>query len=172
MKKIILVILSLIFLTGCSGIYNLSNFILPDDSEFLTLIKELDTPYKIGQYMLDNFELEEHPYITLTPYQLYLTKKGDCNDFGIFAQFIANFHGYETYQLLMELPIYMNGFPIWHMIIIYKENNCYTYSDLYFYNPFEQCYTCFNDIMQLYNEWEYYTVYDYDMNIIETGYSN
>ena len=51
MKKIILIIIVLILLTGCNEIYNLSNFILPDDAEFLALVEELDTPYKIGQYM-------------------------------------------------------------------------------------------------------------------------
>ena len=56
MKKIISLIIVLIFLTGCSGLYNLNNFVLPDDSEFLVLIEELDTPQRICQYMIDNLE--------------------------------------------------------------------------------------------------------------------
>ena len=172
MKKIIPTILVLILLTGCSGLYNLNGFILPNDSEFLALIEELDTPEKICQYMTDNFELEEHPYNALTPYQLYLTGKGDCNDLALFAQYCANAHNYETWQILMTLPIYINGFPIRHMIIAYKEKNYLTYSDLMFYNPFGKHYTCFNDIMQEYEVWLSYTVYDYDMNIVETVYNN
>ena len=53
MKKIIILILLTIFLSvlsGC-GFYNLSNFTLPDDLEFLEVVKELDSPQKIGDYM-------------------------------------------------------------------------------------------------------------------------
>jgi len=94
MKKIILLIIILILLTGCSGIYNLNIFILPDDIGFMALIEELDIPEKICQYMADNFTREQHDY-PLTPYQLYITRKGDCDDFSNFAIFIANYHGYE-----------------------------------------------------------------------------
>jgi len=92
MKKIILLILILILLTGC-GIFNLNGWICPDDGEFLAVIEELDTPQKIGDYMLENFTYEAHNFYAPDPYTLWKTKKGDCNDFSTFGVFIAgNFY--------------------------------------------------------------------------------
>jgi hypothetical protein len=170
-KLLILLTLSIFFLSGC-GIYNLNCFTLPDDAEFLALVQGLDTPQKIGDYMIDNFESEEHPYISLTPYQLYLTKKGDCNDMAVFAQYTANYHGYETYQILMLYPKPIYSVDTWHAIAIYKENNYYTFSENQFYNPYGQYYVSFAGIMQLFNGWSKYIVYDYNMNIIETIHNN
>jgi hypothetical protein len=167
MKKLfisILLIILLISISGC-GLFNLDGWVIPDDTKFLVLIQELDTPEKIGDYMLDNFESEEHPYISLTPYQLYITKKGDCNDFATFAIYIAHFHGYETYQILMLFPKPIYPIDTWHAIPIFKEGNYYTFSENQWY--FNQCHNSFADIMQIYNGWTIYKVYDYDMNIVE-----
>ena len=98
-KLLILLILSIFLLSGCNVIYNLSNFVLPDNAEFLALVQELDTPQKIGDYMLKNFTYQLHTYYAPNPYQLWLTKNGDCNDFATFGMFIANYHGYETYLI-------------------------------------------------------------------------
>ncbi len=170
MKKIlILLILSVFLLSGC-GIYNLNFFVLPDDAEFLALIQELDTPEKIGDYMLDNFEYEPHPYILLTPYQLYITKKGDCDDFANFARFIAHYHGYETFLI----KISYNNYAFNHYLAIYKENGLYNFSDNQHY--FLVNYNNFYDIVLLDSQWVYdrygyiwtkYTVYDYNNNIVE-----
>jgi len=172
MKKIILLSIILIFLTGCSGLYNLGNFVLPDDIEFLALIEELDTPKKICQYMLDNFGIEEHPYNTLTPYELYRIKKGDCDDFSNFSRFMANQHGIETYQILMFFPKPIYSIDVWHAITIYKEDDCYTFSENQYYNPCNKYYNSFSEIMQIFNGWKKYIVYDYYNNIMETGYNN
>ena len=167
MKKLLfLSILFIFILSGC-GIYNLNNFVLPDDIEFLALIEELNTPEKICNYMKDNFESEEHYYYSLTPYQLYKVKKGDCNDFSAFSIFIANYHGYETYQILMLFPKPIYPIDIWHAIPIFEEGNCYTFSENQYYNPYRECYNSFGEIMQIYNGWIIYKVYDYNMNIIE-----
>ena len=176
MKKVILSIIILIFLTGCGGLYNLSNFILPNDSEFLALIQELDTPEKICQYMLDNFGVEEHPYKTLTPYQLYKNKAGDCSDFSLFAVFVANYHGYETYQILIIFYPHVFGYTIGHTIGIFKEGDCYSTSEGRFYigGP-GRCKETFREVVDFnYPEdwWKSYIVYDYDMNIVEQGYNN
>lgn len=176
MKKIILMILVLIFLTGCGGLYNLSNFALPDDLDFLALINELDTPEKICQYMLDNFETEEHPYNTLTPYQLYENKAGDCSDFSLFAVFIANYHGYETYQILVIFYHHVFGYAMGHTIGVFKEEGSYSISEgKYYIGGFGRYRETFKGIIDFnYPEdwWKSYTVYDYDMNVVETGYNN
>ena len=164
-KLLILFILLTIFLSGC-GLYNLNNFVLPDDAEFLALIQELDTPLKICQYMEDNFESEIHLSYDLTPYQLFITQKGDCKDMSDFAKFIANYHGYETYQILISYKDITDN----HIITVYKENNKYNFSDNQYY-----CFANSSNFRLLVDidsiittsDWLSYEVYDYNMNLIE-----
>ena len=175
MKKIILLIIILILFTGCSYIYNLGNFILPDDLEFLNVIESLQTPKEICQYMLANFRIEDHPYTTLTPYELFLNKKGDCNDFSLFSVFVANYHGYETYQILIKVYPWIFGYHMKHMVGVFKEEGGYSISDeRYYLGGIGKYEKTFKEIVDfIYSEgWKSYTVYDYDMNIVETGYNN
>jgi len=173
MKKLfILFILLTLFLSGCN-IYNLNFFTIPDDIEFIALIQKLDTPMKIADYMTDDFEYEEHPYIVLTPYELYNIKKGDCTDFATFAQFIAHFHGYETYLAKINYSDYIHG----HCITIYNINGYYHFSDNQYYTS--TGYSKFRDIIeadaricQIDKTWISYIIYDYDMNIVEKGTNN
>ena len=172
MKKVILLIIVIILLTGCGGsdqLYNISNFILPNDVEFLNLIGRLDTPEKTCKYMNDNFEYESN-LIILTPYQLSIIKKGCCDDFSLFTTFIAHYHNYETYQILIKFPLNMYVSQ-YHMMGIFKEGDYYNISDNMLYI---ECFCeSFKEIMNfnLYHGWIYYKVYDYDMNIIETVYN-
>lgn len=171
MKKLFLIsilLILIILLSGC-GIYNLNNFILPDDAEFLTLIQELDTPAKIGNYMEENFTYEFHSTYALSPYELYKLGKGDCNDFSSFGIFIANYHIYETYQIKI---FYKNTIKK-HWIAVYVENDDYRYSitnnQIYFqgFNTFKQIVKV--DSLLFDRIWSKYNVYDYNMNIIEQG---
>ena len=168
-RLLILFILLTIFLSGC-GLYNLSNFVLPNDAEFLALIQRLDTPEKICNYILYNFGDEAHALNVLTPYQLYLVEKGDCDDKANFAVCFANYHGYRTYQIL----ICYSGTIFKHQIAIYEEDNGYTFSSNGYYYPVN--YNNFLDIVKLNSQkiyedygyiWKKFTVYDYDMNIVE-----
>lgn len=168
MKKIILSIIILIFLTGC-GLYNLNYFTMPDDADFLALVKELDTPEKIGNYMAENFTYEFHDLYALDPYILWKLKKGDCNDFVIFGTFIANYHGYITYQLGI---FYKN---LKHRIAIYEENSYYSITDNQYYYPdfntFKEIVE-FDNILRDNNNWTKYIIYDYNNKVIEIGYNN
>ncbi|MBA7538137.1 hypothetical protein ES705_30411 [subsurface metagenome] len=154
MKKLILLFIILtLTLSGC--------WVTPDDySKFIATVEKLDTPQKIGDYMLENFIYETNS-ILLDPYQLFLIKRGNCDDFSLFATSIANYHGYETYQILAELPL---GY---HMIGVFKEGNYYNISENTLYI---ECF-CenFKEIMNfyLYHDWISYKVYDYNMNLIE-----
>ena len=171
MKKTILLISILVLLTGCSGLYDPSNFILPDDSEFLALIQELENSEVICQYMKDNFSYKLNIFNPLNPYQLFLTKEGDCDDFSNFAVFFANWHGYGTWQI----KIYHKYAVIKHFIAVYKENGKYNFSDGQYYIFREAInfkkiveYDC---CLQRKN-WTKYIVYDYWNDIVETGYNN
>ena len=109
-KLIILFILLTIFLSGCSILES-------DDLKFITLVKELDTPQKISDYMICNFTYEYHASY-IDPYILWKTKKGDCSDFAVFAQFIANFHGYKTYKIFIN---FKGTSTCPHVLAIYSE---------------------------------------------------
>ena len=161
MRNIIIIVLLSLALAGCSTVYNLTAFIMPDDVEFIEIVKSLDTPEKIGNYMLENFEYDEkYIWKTLSPYQLWDIRKGVCADFAKFGMFMANYHGYETYRV----EIYYKGL-INHMIAVYKESNGYTFtSNRKYYegakDSFKEC------IMSDYIK---YKVFDYDGNLIEVG---
>jgi len=166
MKKIILFLILIFFLSGCS-LCNLNDFVLPDDIEFIETIKTLDTPEKICSYIKENFKYEPHIFSAPNPYTLWKTKKGDCNDFATFAQFIAHYHGYDTYQL----RIYFKKTFISHIMAIFKENGKYTYLNIKAYYPLYA--SSFNDVVldffkfPIEYELDYYEIYDYDMNRIE-----
>ena len=159
-KLLILLILLILFLTGCS-IYNLNTFVLPDDAEFIALVQELDTPEKIGDYMLENFTYKPNSML-LNPYQLFVTKNGNCDDFSLFITYIAHRHNYETYQILIELPL-----DEYHMIGVFKEGDYYNISENTLY--IESFCQNFKEIMNsyLYQGWLSYIVYNYNMNVIE-----
>ena len=170
MKKIILLIIVLIFLTAGCGLSNIDCFVLPDDIEFLILIEELDTPQKISEYMQNNFDYEIHYIYTPDPYTLWQTKKGDCDDFSKFITFIANYHGYETYQIIIFYKNYI--FP--HVIAVFKENDRYNFSDNRNYLFIEAI--NFREIVEYDNKflhedkiWSWYIIYDYWNNVVEQG---
>ena len=168
-KLLVLFIILTIFLSGCS-LLNLNDFVLPNDIEFINTIEILDTPEKICNYMLDNFTYELHLLNILNPYQLYITQKGDCDDFANFSIFISNYHGYETFLI----KIHYKNCAINHYLAIYKENGLYNFSDNQNYFPLQ--YNNFFNIVELNSQrmyysfgyiWSSYVVYDYWNNIVE-----
>jgi len=161
-KLIILLIISLLFLSGC-GIYNLNGFIMPDDLEFLAVVESLDTPEKISKYMKENFTYESHSFY-IDPYTLWKIKKGDCNDFSTFATYIAHYHGYETWEIRI---IYEKTS---HRLGVYKEGNYLTFtSNQYYYTNY---YNNFLNIVNSYclshnKVWKSYEVYKYNVEMIK-----
>lgn len=173
MKKIFLIMSLIVCLAmaGCSLIYNLTNFTIPNDTEFLATIESLNTPQKICKYMEDNFEWEFHTF-SYSPYQMWLanvkTKAGDCNDYSCFAIFVANYHGYETYQIRLT---YFNE-KYGHMLAVYVENNRYNYSSNMYYCPiqvfsFEQI--IYQHCLTVNKKLKKYRIYNYNMEVIEIG---
>lgn len=165
MKRILLFIIILILLSGC-GIFNLNYFVMPDDLEFLLVIDGLNTPKKISDYMQENFTYEKHYFKTLSPYELFLYKKGDCDNFSTFGIFAANYHDYETYQIEIELKNTLCT----HWVGVYVEGN-YSFTDNQYYYPnFDTSREIVEESSKHINyEWVSYKMYNYDMNIIERG---
>ena len=135
-------------------------------SEFLKIVKELNVPQKICTYMAKNFEYELHTACALVPYLLWERKKGDCDDFCTFGTYIANYHGYKTFQIFINFKAYTLG----HVLAVYKQNGKYNYSSNWNYFPirannFEEIvdhYSSFDDEYEIKN----YEVYDYEKNLI------
>ena len=156
-------------LAGCGitiGWYNISNFVLPDDNEFLALIEELNTPFWIAEYMQENFEYKYSSYAK-SPYQLWKTKKGDCNDFSLFGTFMAHCNGYDTWQIRVTFKDSKTN----HWLGVYKAKNqsLYTYTTNQYYgnekSSFEKIVNAhckFND-----RNWLKYEVYNYNMILVE-----
>ena len=165
-KLLILSILFIFLLSGCNGIYNLNYFTLPDDAEFLALIQELDTPRKICSYMKENFTRKDNIFYSPDPYELWLCQEGDCNDFVTFTMFVANFHGYKTYQI----QISFKGTFIKHVLAVYLEDGKYAYSNFKAYYPLYV--SSFDEIVSDYFinhelELKSYKVYGYENNLIK-----
>ena len=158
-RKYFLVILFLIlaiFLSSCGT--------TPDNGEFIACISELHTPEKIGEYMLENFTYEIHDLYTLEPYDLWKTKKGDCDDFSAFGVFVADYHGYETWQI----EIYDNT-RYKHYVAVYNEDIWYSITDNRYYHygfdTFREIVEYVCDIRD--KDWTKYIVYDYWDDIVE-----
>jgi len=126
-SKIIIIILITILLSGCT-ICNVDNFVVPNDVHFLECVKELDTVPKIAQYMEDNFVYKKHCW-AYTPYQMWLYKIGDCNDYAAFGVYAAKQHGIEAYQVL----IYYSDCGI-HMNVVYKVGDYWVLTDCWVYH--------------------------------------
>ncbi|MBA7562090.1 hypothetical protein ES695_02150 [Candidatus Atribacteria bacterium 1244-E10-H5-B2] len=163
MKKLLfLFILLTLSLSGC--VFNLDNWVTPDDAEFLALIEELDTPEKIGDYMLKNFTYEIHDFYTPDPYTLWKTGKGDCNDFATFGIFIADYHDYETYQIeIFDNTLFQ------HYVAVYNENIWYSIADCrYYYFGFDDFREIVDYVCDIrFKTWTKYIVYDYWNDIVE-----
>jgi len=68
MKKTLLLLyiaFLILFLSGC-GIFNLNGWITPADDDFIACIEELDTPQKIGDYMIENLLINITLFMLLT----------------------------------------------------------------------------------------------------------
>jgi len=165
MKRLFVLILLTIFLSGC-GIFNLNGFIMPDDLEFLVVVESLDTPEKICDYMKENFTYKEHLFYAPDPYTFWQLKEGDCNDFADFARFVANYHRYETYQILISFKNTL----LQHALGVFVENDKYTYSNNKAYKPIYA--DTFKEVIEHWEksqseyEVKYYKVYDYENNLI------
>lgn len=132
-----------------------------EDSEFVNLAYQLDSPKKICQYMEKYIDYNKlnGPH---SPYQTYLSKEGDCGDHAVFANNIAHFHGYESNYVSID---WTNGHS--HAIVAYDMGDHYTYSSnhLYFSQSFNSVLACVNHctsrfgyILSNYKvfDWDYY----------------
>ena len=170
MKKIlnnILIISLLILFCGCDS-YNLDGFILPDDPEFLEVIRSLDTPKKISDYMGDNFTYKVN-HTPASPYKIWEIGEGDCNDFVCFAKYVGNYNGIVVYEIIIN-----DGSIFSHSICVYEEYSPYgiysftSVQDYYSgYKTFRE--TVIRGTSTVNMNWKNYKVYNYDGEIIEKG---
>jgi len=172
----VLVILLILILVGC-GSFNLNGWVWPEDLDFIITIEGLKTPQEISDYMIDNFTYELHDLWTPSPYALWKTGKGDCNDFATFGVFVAHWHGYETYLIKMIYSTFWD-----HWLGVYVEDDGLSYTDNQSYRVYDYLndiygFNSFKGIVDFacihHPEWKLkdYIVYDYENRIVETGSS-
>ncbi|HZI95667.1 MAG TPA: hypothetical protein VFD40_00575 [Candidatus Paceibacterota bacterium] len=176
MKEIIVLLLMVMFLTGCTGMeigwFDLNNFVLPDDDEFLSSIKWLDSVLWIAWYMQSNFSYQYCVYAK-SPYQLWKTKIGDCNDFSLFGAVAGAYNGLNTWQI----RITFDDSNISHWLAIYKAENedFYSYTTNQYYGgsfQSEEDFEAFEVIVNSYcssrkRKWISYRVYNCNGDIIK-----
>ena len=124
-KIIIFIIIISLFLIGCTPlVYDTDKFIMPDDRKFIMTVESLDTPEKIAKYIEDNFEYCMFERLRVTsPYNLWKTKKGVCGNFATFAKYVADYHGYEAYLVI----IYFKNTLTTHAITVFKIDDRYSF---------------------------------------------
>jgi hypothetical protein len=156
---------------GCRfvGLLNVSNTVLPDDLDFLRVISSLNAPKKIVNYMEENFYCSTQNFYNVTPYELFLGKAGDCSDFSTFASFVANYHGYETYQIVL----YIKDMNLAHALAVFLEDGSFNYSSNFYYYRIRA--GNFRNIVEHYVSahnmgYYYYRVYNYKLILVEDGY--
>ena len=122
MARIIALLLLLTWLLGGCYYLNMTELEFDRDSQFAELVDSLDTPRKVGDYLADNIEFERH-FLRQTPYETYIIKKADCNDYAEFVAYVCNYHGYKVY--LVEIN---ERGSLWkHEFTIVKEVSDYNY---------------------------------------------
>lgn len=99
----------------------------PVSSEFDSIICSLDTPEKLEEWMRANIVYREDEYFEsdFTDVRTtYMRGYGDCDDYAMFASYVLEQHGHETWII----SIYgENGYG--HAICIF-ENGYFTNSEL------------------------------------------
>ena len=105
MKKLFVLVMVLffcLFYAGCSWVTIPP--VIPDnggmdeyDSEFISLLNELNTPLKLLNF-LSTCHYKEHDG-AYTPYEFYNKREGDCVDFSIFSCYILHYHDYKVYSV-------------------------------------------------------------------------
>ena len=152
--------------------FNLNTWILPNDFGFWTCLRDLKTPQEICQYMTDNFNYHVNK-INYSPYEQWLYKNGDCNDYVAFAMFAAHLKRYKTWQIYIAFTDDSAG----HALCVYYEDG-YTYSSCQKYYPIHA--DSFISVIHHYliqkgeslNYLHYYRVYDFENNVIEANVNN
>jgi hypothetical protein len=154
----------MLMMSGC-GLFNLNGWVVSDDLEFLEVVESLKTPEMICNYM-KNFNYKEHPFYAPDPYTFWKLGEGDCNDFETFARFVADYHGYTTYRVV----VYIKGVFFRHALAVFEEDG-FTYQDIKAYKPIYA--DTFKEVVehweksQMGYEVRKYKVYDYEGNEVD-----
>ena len=77
------------------------NSLLPagllESKDFASVVKNLDTPKKVAQYMQKKFLFETRGKCTsYTPEEFFTAMKGDCKDHSTFLSYVLAQHGYDA----------------------------------------------------------------------------
>jgi len=122
MKKLFVlgtVLFFCVFYAGCGGVTTPT--IIPDnggmdeyDSQFISLLNELNTSLKLLNY-LGTCHYKEHDGV-YTPYEFYIGKEGDCVDYSLFSCYVLHYYDYVVYSV----PIFFINESSGHLITVFE----------------------------------------------------
>lgn len=152
-----------------SKFFDFNGWLSPCDKEFIDCISKLDIPRKIGEYM-KNFICDDRFSESNDPYIIWKTKKANCRGFSNFGAFVANYHGYKTYQMVILYERSSESFGI----SVYEEGGGMSFiaEQNYFdnhgkmFNGFQEITKCFS---VLYPETDYAKIKGYIISGHENG---
>jgi len=172
MKKLIIIgivgLLCIGLLSGCGwvgyGYFDLTGY---NSNTVNNAMASYNTPAKICSYMRNNFTYTNHA-AAWSPYDFYVNKWGDCNDFSTYAIYVAHHvHGYEVYQIHVE---YTKTKKMAHALGVFVENGKLNYSSNKSYYPIQA--SSFQSIVNHYistvgGTLRSWYAMDYDLNKVE-----
>jgi len=157
MKKIIaILILVMIFLTGCT---------IPEDDVIL-LIPKLNTIEKISDFMHENFYYKAQLFGTKSPQRMLHLGYGDCNDYSNFAAYMAHYNGIEVWQIQIT---WKHTLMMHFVSVYYVTGNYYLMDNWRLYNKtFETLHDAvLYDCVQQGQELNHYWIYEWNLQLIE-----
>ena len=171
MKKLILItgIIGLILALTISafalwGVFDLTGY---NSATVNSAMASYTTPSSIVSYMASHFSAMTYHAAAYNPYQMYVYKRGDCNDFSTYAIYCAYKNGHPKNRLYQIYIVHTDGTS--HMLGMYTFVGGY-----YHYSSNQSYYTgCYSwtDCVGQYDAGtsrtvRYADLYDYDLNFI------
>ncbi len=105
------------------------------DDEFNEIVKSLDTPQKLSDFMKKYFSIEERGGCNAyEPRQFFELRRGDCKDYSAFSSLVLMRHGYNAQMLCFDLYSSEGVKSGGHVVTVFKEDGSWKYMSLYHIN--------------------------------------
>ncbi len=132
---LILILILTAVLVGCSQHQSEQDTLSPTTSqedEFNEIVKSLDTPQELSDFMEKYFSIEERGGCSAyEPQEFFKLQKGDCKDYSAFSSLVLARHGYNAQMLCFDLYNNENVRTTGHVVTVFKVDGQLKYMSLY-----------------------------------------